>query len=102
MDSVDERINGTVGGYCLDTLIEEKRCQVKNAYCSEKTITCTCKPGFELEMDFANKNDKGSCKQMESSKFAHAPQAAPPAIDDELYFIDIGKKRAFKQRTEYF
>lgn len=25
MDSVDERKNGTIGGYCLETLIEEKR-----------------------------------------------------------------------------
>ncbi|KAL6722916.1 hypothetical protein Aduo_017984 [Ancylostoma duodenale] len=90
MDSVDERKNGTIGGYCLETLIEEKRCEVENSYCSEKTITCQCKVGYTLSMDFNNKDDKGSCKQDESSKFNEAEHQPMPVIDDELYFVDIG------------
>ncbi|KAF8384426.1 hypothetical protein PRIPAC_73568 [Pristionchus pacificus] len=96
MDSVDERANGTIGGFCLDTVIEEKRCSVLNAYCSEKTITCTCKPGFELKMDFKNKNDGGSCLADPSSKFASdKPIPASEALlepqqEGDLYFVDIG------------
>ncbi|CAJ0583719.1 unnamed protein product, partial [Mesorhabditis spiculigera] len=90
MDSVDERANGTIGGYCMDTLVEEKRCLVKNAYCSEKTVTCTCKPGFELDM--ADK--QGKCVKLTSTKFheelmmSDAPEQVPE-LDQELYFIDI-------------
>ncbi|VDM52910.1 unnamed protein product [Angiostrongylus costaricensis] len=58
MDSVDGRENGTIGGYCLETLVEEKRCVVENSYCSEKTVTCQCKVGYSLDMDFDNKEDK--------------------------------------------
>ncbi|XGW33141.1 hypothetical protein V3C99_017549 [Haemonchus contortus] len=91
MDSVDERTNGTIGGYCLETLVEEKRCLVENSYCSEKTVTCQCKIGYTLNMDFNNKEDKGSCRQDESSKFIKSPKPERmPAIDDELYFVDIG------------
>ncbi|CAD6194296.1 unnamed protein product [Caenorhabditis auriculariae] len=89
MDSVDERSNGTIGGYCLDTLIEEKRCNVEHSYCSEKTITCQCMPGFDLDMDFDNKNDKGNCKKNSNSKFLNSELGTPPPADDELYFIDI-------------
>ncbi|GMT32127.1 hypothetical protein PFISCL1PPCAC_23424, partial [Pristionchus fissidentatus] len=96
MDSVDERANGTIGGFCLDTVIEEKRCSVENAYCSEKTVTCTCKPGHELKMDFKNKKDGGSCLLDPSSKFASTKPIpateAPlePQQEGELYFVDIG------------
>ncbi|CAJ0608810.1 unnamed protein product, partial [Cylicocyclus nassatus] len=91
MDSVDERKNGTIGGYCLDTVVEEKRCEVKNSYCSEKTVTCQCKVGYTLSMDFKNRADKGSCKQDESSKFHAEPEPqSEPVIDDELFFVDIG------------
>ncbi|WKY15675.1 hypothetical protein Q1695_000847 [Nippostrongylus brasiliensis] len=90
MDSVDERKNGTIGGYCLDTLVEEKRCVVGNSYCSEKTITCQCKIGFSLVMDFKNKEDEGSCEQDQSSKYKSSKQEQAPVIDDELYFVDIG------------
>ncbi|ETN70696.1 Kunitz/Bovine pancreatic trypsin inhibitor domain protein [Necator americanus] len=90
MDSVDERKNGTIGGYCLDTVVEEKRCEVGNSYCSEKTITCQCKVGYILKMDFKDKEDKGSCQQDESSKFKEPEQQTMPVIDEELYFVDIG------------
>ncbi|CAD5229660.1 unnamed protein product [Bursaphelenchus okinawaensis] len=72
MDSVDERANGTMGGFCLDTVVREEQCQVKNAYCNEKSITCQCKPGYELKLDFANKEDKGECIEVEGSKFKKA------------------------------
>jgi hypothetical protein len=58
MDSVEERENGTIGGFCLDTVVREEQCEVPNAYCNERSITCQCKPGFELEMNFDNKEDK--------------------------------------------
>ncbi|KAK5965012.1 hypothetical protein GCK32_002332 [Trichostrongylus colubriformis] len=100
MDSVDERTNGTIGGYCLDTLIEEKRCVVENSYCSEKTVTCQCKVGYTLNMDFKNKDDKGSCRQDESSKFIkQANHEEMPAIDDELYFVDIGSNASDAEET---
>ncbi|KJH41955.1 Kunitz/Bovine pancreatic trypsin inhibitor domain protein [Dictyocaulus viviparus] len=103
MDSVDERTNGTIGGYCLETLIEEKRCVVENSYCSEKTITCQCKVGYSLDINFANKEDKycflikylldfihaGTCRQDESSKMKFFEFQEMSNIDDEPYFIDI-------------
>ncbi|PAV61571.1 hypothetical protein WR25_03124 [Diploscapter pachys] len=98
MDSVDERANGTIGGYCLETLIEEERCNVENSYCSEKTVTCQCKVGYDLKMDFDNKTDTGSCILNSQSKYA-AAQNEPfhsPVMDDELYFIDA----AATQTTE--
>lgn len=59
MDSVEERENGTIGGYCLETVVREEQCNVKNSYCNERSVTCQCKPGFELHMDdFNNKKDK--------------------------------------------
>ncbi|KAK6048917.1 EB module [Cooperia oncophora] len=101
MDSVDERTNGTIGGYCLDTLVEEKRCVVENSYCSEKTVTCQCKVGYTLNMDFNNKDDKGTCRQDESSKFIKPPvQEQMPAIDDELYFVDIGSNASDAGESE--
>ncbi|KAE9416235.1 hypothetical protein Angca_003523 [Angiostrongylus cantonensis] len=89
MDSVDERENGTIGGYCLETLVEEKRCVVENSYCSEKTVTCQCKVGYSLNMDFDNKEDKGSCRQDDLSRFKFSELDQMPPIDDELYFVDI-------------
>lgn len=47
-------------GFCLDTVVREEQCEVPNAYCNERSITCQCKPGFELQMDFDNKEDKAS------------------------------------------
>uniref|UniRef100_A0A0K0DNR3 BPTI/Kunitz inhibitor domain-containing protein n=1 Tax=Angiostrongylus cantonensis TaxID=6313 RepID=A0A0K0DNR3_ANGCA len=91
MDSVDERENGTIGGYCLETLVEEKRCVVENSYCSEKTVTCQCKVGYSLNMDFDNKEDKGSCRQDDLSRFKFSELDQMPPIDDELYFVDIGQ-----------
>lgn len=58
MDSVEERANGTIGGFCMDTVVREEQCSVPNSYCNEKSITCQCKPGFELKMDFSNKTDQ--------------------------------------------
>ncbi|CAL2048933.1 unnamed protein product [Caenorhabditis brenneri] len=89
MDSVDERKNGTIGGYCLETLIEEKRCMVENSYCSEKTITCTCQLGYDLEMNFEDKDDKGKCKKNSDSKYHDFKATTATPFDDELYFIDI-------------
>lgn len=57
MDSVDDRENGTIGGFCKNTAVLEEQCDVENAYCSEKSITCQCKPGYELQLDFSNRND---------------------------------------------
>lgn len=57
MDSVDERENGTIGGFCHNTVVQEEQCSIKNSYCNQRSITCQCQPGFELHMDFGNKND---------------------------------------------
>ncbi|VDP44751.1 unnamed protein product [Heligmosomoides polygyrus] len=50
------------GGKCVSGCPEgfaniAGRCIVDNSYCSEKTITCQCKIGFTLNMDFENKDD---------------------------------------------
>uniref|UniRef100_A0A914Z645 BPTI/Kunitz inhibitor domain-containing protein n=1 Tax=Panagrolaimus superbus TaxID=310955 RepID=A0A914Z645_9BILA len=57
MDSVEDRANGTIGGYCGETVVAEEQCIVPNSYCNERSITCHCKPGFELQMNFEDKND---------------------------------------------
>lgn len=54
MDSVDNRENGTIGGFCLASVVPEEQCNVKNAYCSEKSLTCQCTPGYELRIDDIN------------------------------------------------
>ncbi|VDN03849.1 unnamed protein product [Thelazia callipaeda] len=71
MDSVDERTNGTIGGFCKNTVIVEEQCDVNGSYCNEITVTCQCKPGYELNFDMDNRNDTGSCVKMEESKYAH-------------------------------
>lgn len=92
MDSVDERENGTIGGFCKGTIVEEEQCNVENAFCNEKSITCQCKPGFELRMNFADRNDTGSCVKLEESKFAANGTAdmgsADPADEELLYYIE--------------
>ncbi|VDN58619.1 unnamed protein product [Dracunculus medinensis] len=70
MDSVDNRENGTIGGFCKSTVVEDEQCDVADSFCNEKSITCQCKPGFELKMDFDNKNDRGKCIKLEDSIFA--------------------------------
>ncbi|KAI1691364.1 Kunitz/Bovine pancreatic trypsin inhibitor domain protein [Ditylenchus destructor] len=72
MDSVEERKNGTLGGYCKATVVREEQCEVESGYCNERSITCQCKPRFELHIgDVGDKEDKGSCKRVEDSKFPH-------------------------------
>ncbi|VDM10709.1 unnamed protein product [Wuchereria bancrofti] len=72
MDSVDDRINGTIGGFCKNTVIVEEQCDVNNSYCNEISITCQCKPGYELKLDeMIKQDDTGSCVQMEKSKFTN-------------------------------
>uniref|UniRef100_A0A0N5AV83 Kunitz/Bovine pancreatic trypsin inhibitor domain protein n=1 Tax=Syphacia muris TaxID=451379 RepID=A0A0N5AV83_9BILA len=90
MDSVESRKNGTIGGFCKETIVEEEQCDVKNAYCNEKSITCQCKPGFELNMNFEDGNDTGSCTPLKDSKFANnAPKVVDDeAVDDIFYFVD--------------
>ncbi|KAI6225266.1 hypothetical protein M3Y99_01356500 [Aphelenchoides fujianensis] len=89
MDSVDERANGTIGGFCLETVVREEQCRVENAYCNERSITCQCKPGFELKMNFEDKEDKGACVEMAGSKFAGAAAAAPAQIESEMQDDDV-------------
>lgn len=57
MDSVDERINGTIGGFCKNTVIAEKQCDVDDSYCNEISVTCQCKPGYELKLDMDKQDD---------------------------------------------
>ncbi len=76
MDSVDERENGTIGGFCRETVVVEEQCEVENAYCNERSITCQCRPGYELHMDFGDRRDKGRCQQVEGSKFQVGPISA--------------------------
>uniref|UniRef100_A0A915NQP4 BPTI/Kunitz inhibitor domain-containing protein n=1 Tax=Meloidogyne floridensis TaxID=298350 RepID=A0A915NQP4_9BILA len=70
MDSVDNRENGTIGGFCLASVVPEEQCNVKNAYCSEKSLTCQCTPGYELRIDdINNRTEKGICMEVEGSRF---------------------------------
>lgn len=65
MDSVDERTNGTIGGFCKNTVIAEKQCDVNNSYCNEMSITCQCKPGYELKLDVEKQDDTVSLQLFE-------------------------------------
>lgn len=59
MDSVESRENGTIGGFCLATVVAEEQCLVRNSYCSEKSLTCQCRPGYELRIDdIGDRSDK--------------------------------------------
>lgn len=90
MDSVDDRKNGTIGGFCLDTVVAEEQCLVKNSFCNEKSITCQCKPGFELEVNFDDTNDKGSCTEYEESKFTKErlnDYLKPHNQEPELFYV---------------
>ncbi|CEF70412.1 Proteinase inhibitor I2, Kunitz metazoa domain and Chitin binding domain and EB domain and Cysteine-rich repeat and Lustrin, cysteine-rich repeated domain-containing protein [Strongyloides ratti] len=90
MDSVDERKNGTIGGFCLDTVVADEQCLVKNSFCSEKSITCQCKPGYELEVNFDNINDKGSCTEFKESKFTQErlnDYLKPQNQEPELFYV---------------
>ncbi|KAI1704339.1 Kunitz/Bovine pancreatic trypsin inhibitor domain protein [Ditylenchus destructor] len=87
MDSVEERRNGILGGYCKDTVVREDQCEVESAYCNERSIMCQCKPGFELHIgDVGDKEDKGSCKRVEDSKFPHdSSKDAEKRLLDEAF-----------------
>ncbi|KAI6204500.1 hypothetical protein M3Y94_00681500 [Aphelenchoides besseyi] len=87
MDSVDDRANGTIGGFCLETVIREEQCNVENAYCNERSITCQCKPGYELQMNFEDRDDKGTCVEMAGSKFSGL--AAKDTLNDEMQDDDV-------------
>uniref|UniRef100_A0A7E4ZR88 Kunitz/Bovine pancreatic trypsin inhibitor domain protein n=1 Tax=Panagrellus redivivus TaxID=6233 RepID=A0A7E4ZR88_PANRE len=85
MDSVEDRANGTIGGYCTETVVVEDQCLVENSYCNERSITCHCKPGFELKMDFENKDDKGACIKVEDSKYEdEGTPAADEGVPNEI------------------
>ncbi|KAK0404271.1 hypothetical protein QR680_017376 [Steinernema hermaphroditum] len=91
MDSVSDRANGTIGGFCLPTVVFEEQCiDVDNAFCDSTTITCQCKPGFELKMDFEDKGDPGRCAKLDDSKFGNETLAVAevnsPPNDDTLPF----------------
>ena len=60
MDSVEDRANGTIGGYCMSTVVVEEQCIVPNSYCNSRSVTCQCKPGYELKLDEENKSDNVS------------------------------------------
>uniref|UniRef100_A0A0N5A628 Kunitz/Bovine pancreatic trypsin inhibitor domain protein n=1 Tax=Parastrongyloides trichosuri TaxID=131310 RepID=A0A0N5A628_PARTI len=90
MDSVDERNNGTIGGFCLDTVVAEEQCLVKNSFCNEKSITCQCKPGFDLKINFDDLNDKGSCDELEDSKYTKErlnDYLKPQNQEPELFYV---------------
>uniref|UniRef100_A0A914PH89 EB domain-containing protein n=1 Tax=Panagrolaimus davidi TaxID=227884 RepID=A0A914PH89_9BILA len=88
MDSVEDRANGTIGGYCGETVVVEDQCIVPNSYCNERSVTCNCKPGFELKMNFEDKNDTGSCIKVEDSKYEDEEKFLQPAADDDNYIPD--------------
>uniref|UniRef100_A0A914C1E4 Uncharacterized protein n=1 Tax=Acrobeloides nanus TaxID=290746 RepID=A0A914C1E4_9BILA len=69
MDSVEDRANGTIGGYCMSTVVVEEQCIVPNSYCNSRSVTCQCKPGYELKLDEENKSDNLTCIQVADSKF---------------------------------
>uniref|UniRef100_A0A9J2PKY5 BPTI/Kunitz inhibitor domain-containing protein n=1 Tax=Ascaris lumbricoides TaxID=6252 RepID=A0A9J2PKY5_ASCLU len=105
MDSVDERNNGTIGGFCEATPIVEKQCRVENAYCNERSITCQCKAGYELHINFGDKNDAGLCIRIKDSRFTGEREqpTTNEAIGDndpQKYFI-IGGERQMSNGTGY-
>uniref|UniRef100_A0A8R1XSH2 Uncharacterized protein n=1 Tax=Onchocerca volvulus TaxID=6282 RepID=A0A8R1XSH2_ONCVO len=85
MDSVDERTNGTIGGFCKNTIIDEEQCDVNGSYCNEISVTCQCKPGYELKLDMDEQNNMGSCIKMEKSKFTNETSTK----SDEMNSMDF-------------
>jgi len=91
MDAVDERQNGTIGGWCLDTVVKEKQCTVEHSECSQRSLTCQCKHGYELEMDFydyeqSEKPTGGVCISIEDSKWHLAADEPEMSGDSDIYF----------------
>lgn len=44
-----KRKNGTIGGWCQNTVLEVIQCNVANSVCSKETRTCVCMDGYELD-----------------------------------------------------
>uniref|UniRef100_A0A915PH98 BPTI/Kunitz inhibitor domain-containing protein n=1 Tax=Setaria digitata TaxID=48799 RepID=A0A915PH98_9BILA len=87
MDSVEERVNGTIGGFCKNTIIAEEQCDVDGSYCNEISITCQCKPGYELRLDTSMQNDIGSCIKMEESRFANQTSTTFDEINPTNFYF---------------
>ncbi|VDO70105.1 unnamed protein product [Onchocerca flexuosa] len=87
MDSVDERTNGTIGGFCKNTIIDEEQCDVNGSYCNEISITCQCKPGYELKIDMNEQDNMGSCIKMEKSKFTNETSTTPDEMNSMDFYL---------------
>uniref|UniRef100_A0A914I5B0 Kunitz/Bovine pancreatic trypsin inhibitor domain protein n=1 Tax=Globodera rostochiensis TaxID=31243 RepID=A0A914I5B0_GLORO len=93
MDSVEQRDNGTIGGFCLSTVVVTEQWleffiffqfSVGNSYCSEKSMTCQCRPGYELRIDdIGNRTEKGFCMAVEGSRFNGTGMLRDFVADDE-------------------
>jgi hypothetical protein len=86
-----DRQNGTIGGWCLDTVVKEKQCTVEHSECSQRSLTCQCKHGYELEMDFYNYEQSenatgGVCISIQDSKWHHA--ADEPEMSGDSYIFE--------------
>uniref|UniRef100_A0AC35UHE2 Kunitz/Bovine pancreatic trypsin inhibitor domain protein n=1 Tax=Rhabditophanes sp. KR3021 TaxID=114890 RepID=A0AC35UHE2_9BILA len=89
MDSVETRSNGTLYGFCLETVVVEEQCYVKNSYCNEKSITCQCKPGFELDLNFENMADNGTCLEFSNTKYTSQQlnDFLKPQNEESLFYV---------------
>uniref|UniRef100_A0A183C102 Bis(5'-nucleosyl)-tetraphosphatase [asymmetrical] n=1 Tax=Globodera pallida TaxID=36090 RepID=A0A183C102_GLOPA len=66
MDSVEQRDNGTIGGFCLSTVV------------------VTEQPGYELRIDdIGNRTEKGFCMAVEGSRFNGTGMLRDFVADDE-------------------
>ncbi|KAL7073089.1 hypothetical protein ACQ4LE_008101 [Meloidogyne hapla] len=103
MDSVDNRENGTIGGFCLASVVPKEQCNVSNSYCSEKSLTCQCTPGYELRInDINNRTEKGLCMEVEGSRFqgnASTKRLFDFAHDEEIEQFEE-EKVFFKNKNE--
>lgn len=69
--------------------MKEKQCLVANAYCNERSMTCQCKHGYELDIDLvddekANETQQiGKCVPIEGSQWRNFEQEVN---DDDDYF----------------
>uniref|UniRef100_A0A914XB03 Uncharacterized protein n=1 Tax=Plectus sambesii TaxID=2011161 RepID=A0A914XB03_9BILA len=88
MDAVDERQNGTIGGWCLDTVIRENQCTAEHSECSDRSLTCQCKHGYELDIQAVDEVQNiaiGACIPIADSKWHQAADEVEMSGDAPLY-----------------
>ena len=72
--------NGSIGGWCHNTVIESLQCMATNSRCSNATNTCVCLEGHELaEEDDDKESKQDNCvKIKEKNESRNNTASSPP------------------------